>query len=220
YINVNAVPKDGVNTTVASRSLQREIDKYDTPDGVNIVIAGETESTNEIVKNMLLMILLGFIFIYLVMVAQFQSLLSPFIVIFTVPLAFTGGLISLLISGQQLSLLSMMGFLILMGVIVNNGIVYVDFVNQLRLGGMERVQALVEAGRKRMRPILMTALTTILAMCVMIVSNDMGSDMGKGMAIVVVGGLVYATLMTLIVVPVLYDIMFKREVKVIDVGDV
>jgi multidrug efflux pump subunit AcrB len=168
---------------------------------------------------MLQMMLLGFIFIYLIMVAQFQSLLSPFIVIFTVPLAFTGGLVGLLISGQQLSLLSLMGFLILMGVIVNNGIVYVDFVNQLRLDGTERQDALVEAGRKRMRPILMTALTTILAMCTMIFSSDMGSDMGRGMAIVVVGGLIYATLMTLIIIPVLYDLMYKKPVTEVIIDD-
>ena len=219
YIAVTAQPNDGVNTTVASRALQTKIDKYDAPDGVIIEIAGETASTNEVVNKMLQMMLLGFIFIYLVMVAQFQSLLSPFIVIFTVPLAFTGGLVALLISGQQLSLLSLMGFLILMGVIVNNGIVYVDFVNQLRLDGMERREALVEAGRKRMRPILMTALTTILAMCTMVFAKDMGSDMGRGMAIVVVGGLVYATAMTLIIIPVLYDLMYKRDVVEVNVED-
>ena len=219
FITVTAQPKDGVNTTVASRSLQDKIDKYDAPAGVDIEIAGETASTNEVVNKMLQMMLLGFIFIYLIMVAQFQSLLSPFIVIFTVPLAFTGGLVGLLISGQQLSLLSLMGFLILMGVIVNNGIVYVDFVNQLRLDGTERQDALVEAGRKRMRPILMTALTTILAMCTMIFSSDMGSDMGRGMAIVVVGGLIYATLMTLIIIPVLYDLMYKKPVTEVIIDD-
>jgi multidrug efflux pump subunit AcrB len=165
------------------------------------------------------MIGLGFLFIYLVMVAQFQSLLSPFIVIFTVPLAFTGGMIGLMVFGEQLSLVSMMGFLILMGVVVNNGIVFVDYVNQLRIGGASKKEALVEAGRTRMRPILMTAMTTILAMSAMIFSKDIGSDMGRGMAIVVASGLIYATLMTVFIVPVLYDIFFRRDIKVIDVGD-
>jgi multidrug efflux pump subunit AcrB len=141
------------------------------------------------------------------------------VVIFTVPLAFTGGLVALLISRQQLSILSLMGFLILMGVIVNNGIVYVDFVNQLRHDGVDRQEALVESGRKRMRPILMTALTTILAMCTMIFSSDMGSDMGRGMAIVVVGGLIYATAMTLIIIPVLYDLMYKKPVTEVNIED-
>ncbi len=217
YIEVTADAKEGENTTVASRSLERKIAKMDLPDGISVSIGGEADSTNEIVKNMLLMVILGFIFIYLVMVAQFQSLLSPFIVIFTVPLAFTGGLIALLITGEQLSILSMMGFVILMGVIVNNGIVYVDYVNQLRLSGMDRHEALVVAGKTRMRPILMTALTTIMAMLTTIFSDSMGSDMGRGMSIVVVGGLIYATLMTLLVVPVLYDLMFKREVHFVDV---
>jgi multidrug efflux pump subunit AcrB len=159
------------------------------------------------------------LFVYLVMVAQFQSLLAPFIVLFTMPLAFTGGMIGLLIAGEQLSMMSMVGFLVLVGVIVNNGIVFVDYVNQLRLGGLERRNALVATGRTRMRPILMTALTTIFAMTMMIFSQDTGSQMGRGMAIVVVGGLVYGTLMTLFVVPVIYDLLFRREVTQVDVGD-
>lgn len=219
YLSVTAAVKEDYNTTVQSRKLQKLIDKYDLPDGYSIKIAGESESTNEIVKNMLLMILLGFIFIYLIMVAQFQSLLSPFIVIFTIPLAFTGGLLSLLFAGEQLSMMAMMGFLILMGVVVNNGIVFVDYVNQLRMDGVQKREALVETGRTRMRPILMTAFTTILAMVTMIFSKDIGSDMGRGMAIVMVGGLLYATIMTLIIVPVLYDIFFRRDIKVIDIGE-
>lgn len=219
YITVSAVSKEGYNTTLQSRELKKLIDKYETPDGYSIEIAGESESTDEIVQNMLLMMLLGFIFIYLIMVAQFQSLLSPFIVIFTIPLAFTGGLFALLIAREQLSMMSMMGFLILMGVIVNNGIVFVDYVNQLRIAGASKKDALVEAGGARMRPILMTALTTILAMSAMIFGGGIGADMGRGMAIVVVGGLIYATVMTLIIVPVLYDIMFRREVRVIDIGE-
>jgi HAE1 family hydrophobic/amphiphilic exporter-1 len=167
---------------------------------------------------LILLLLLGGLFIYLVMVAQFQSLLSPFIVIFTIPLAFTGGLIALLIYGQQLSLLSIMGFAVLMGTVVNNGIVFVDYANQLRLGGMERRAALIATGKTRMRPILMTTLTTILAMVQMVFSDDMVGQMGGGMAIVIIGGLLYATLMTLIIVPVLYDIFFKRAPRVVDIG--
>ncbi len=219
FITVSATAKEGYNVTLLSRDLKKDLKKYDVPDGYSIDLEGETESVDEIVKNMLLMIGLGFLFIYLVMVAQFQSLLSPFIVIFTVPLAFTGGMIGLMGFGEQLSLVSMMGFLILMGVVVNNGIVFVDYVNQLRIDGLSKKEALVEAGRTRMRPILMTALTTILAMSAMIFSNDMGSDMGRGMAIVVASGLIYATLMTVFIVPVLYDIFFRREVRVIDIGD-
>ena len=114
---------------------------------------------------------------------------------------------------------AMMGFLMLAGVVVNNGIVFVDYANQLRLAGMEKQEALVETGRTRMRPILMTMLTTVLAMCTMVFSTDAAAEMSRGMAIVVIGGLLYATLMTLFVVPVLYDILFRREVKKVEIGD-
>ena len=113
------------------------------------------------------MITLAVIFVYLVMVAQFQSVLSPIIEMFTIPLAFNGGLLALLITGNDLSVVSMLGFLVLSGVVVNNGIVFVDYVNQLRATGMSKKDALIETGRSRIRPILMTALTTILAMSTM-----------------------------------------------------
>ena len=117
-------------------------------------------------------------------------------------------------------MMALMGFLVLSGVVVNNGIVFVDYVNQLRIGGTEKREALVEAGKTRMRPIMMTALTTILAMSTMAVSRDSSADMGRGMAIVTIGGLAYATLMTLFIVPVLYDIFYrKKEMKAVDLGD-
>ena len=140
-------------------------------------------------------------------------------VLFTVPLAFTGGLIGLMLYGQQLSMLSLMGFLVLMGTVVNNGIVFVDYTNQLRMGGMDRRPALIAAGCTRMRPIFMTALTTILAMMQLIFGDDMGSQLGGGMAVVIAGGLTYATLMTLYIVPIMYDILFKRPPLNVDVGD-
>lgn len=219
YITVSAGVEEGYNTTLLSRDLQKKLDKYELPDGYNIDMGGETESVEEMVKNMVLMILLAVIFIYLIMVAQFQSLLSPFIVIFTIPLAFTGGLLALLISGQEISMMALMGFLVLSGVVVNNGIVFVDYVNQLRLGGMDKKEALVETGKTRMRPILMTALTTILAMSTMAFNQDSAADMSRGMAIVTIGGLAYATLMTLFIVPALYDIFYRRQLKAVDLGD-
>ena len=125
----------------------------------------------------------------------------------------------MLFAGEQMSLISLIGFLVLMGTVVNNGIVFVDYAIQLRLGGMEKRDALIATGKTRMRPILMTAFTTILAMLAMLFSKTSGSEMGRGMAIVVAAGLLYATLMTLFVVPVLYDILYRKEVKEIDVGD-
>ena len=170
-------------------------------------------------KQMLLAIALGLLLVYLVMVAQFQSLLSPFIILFTIPLAFTGGMIGLGLFHQNISSMSLMGFMILMGTVVNNGIVFVDYANQLRLKGVEKHQALLLTGMTRMRPIIMTALTTILSMSVMVFSNDAGNAMQKGMAIVVCFGLIYATFMTLFIVPVLYDIFYrKKEMHSVDVG--
>jgi len=220
YLTVSATTMEGYNTTLLSREVQARLDQYAAPEGVTIEISGESEQVMEAVKDMLLMILLAIILIYLVMVAQFQNLVSPFIVLLTIPLAFTGGFIALFITGSEISMICLMGFLVLSGVIVNNGIVFVDYVNQLRIGGMEKREALVETGKTRMRPILMTALTTILAMSVMAFSKDVGSEMGKGMSVVVIGGLVYGTLMTLFIVPVLYDIIYrKKEMKQVDIGD-
>jgi multidrug efflux pump subunit AcrB len=220
YVTVSADVEEGYNATLLARELDDKLAEFEKtlPYGYTLGLGGESETVNEMVVQMLLLILLGFVFIYLVMVAQFQSLKSPFIVMFTIPLAFTGGMIGLLIAGEQLSLLSMMGFSILMGTVVNNGIVFVDYVNQLRIGGMDRRSALIATGKTRMRPILMTTLTTILAMVQLVFSDDMMGQMGRGMSIVIIGGLLYATLMTLIVVPVLYDIFFKRNPKVVDIG--
>jgi multidrug efflux pump subunit AcrB len=222
YVTVSAGVAEGYNATLLSRELSGLLDDFSdsgvVPYGYRVVLEGESSVVNDMVSQMALLILLGVLFIYLVMVAQFQSLLSPFIVLFTVPLAFTGGMLGLIIAGQQLSLLSLMGFAVLMGTIVNNGIVFVDYVNQLRIGGMDRRSALIATGKTRMRPILMTALTTILAMFQLIFSDDMAGQLGSGMAIVIVGGMVYGTLMTLIIVPVIYDILFKHEPRNVDIG--
>lgn len=219
YISVTATTEEGYNTTLLCRDLEKMLDDYETPEGYTVEIQGESETVNEAMEQMILMIVLAIVFIYFIMVAQFQSLLSPFIVLFTMPLAFTGGLIALLITGEEISVLAMMGFLVLAGVVVNNGIVFVDYANQLRLAGKEKREALVETGKTRMRPILMTALTTILAMSTMAFSNDMAAEMGRGMAIVTIGGLSYATLMTLFIVPVMYDIFYRKEMKAVDLGD-
>ena len=222
YVTVTADTLKGYNTMVQSRVLQKKLDEYaasgEMPEGCSTTLGGETEGTDYMVNEMVQWMALALPFVYLVMVAQFQSLLSPFIVLFTVPLAFTGGLLGLLITGQQLTMISLMGFIVLMGTVVNNGIVFVDYANQLRLGGMERRAALVATGRTRMRPILMTTLTTVLAMLQLVFSGDMASQLMSGMAIVIICGLSYATLMTLYIVPVLYDVMFRKPPLNVDVG--
>lgn len=218
YMTVTATVAEGSNATLLSRELQPLIDAYELPDGYTIDTAGESDTVNQMVIQMSKVLLLGLALIYLVMVAQFQSLLSPFIVLFTVPLAFTGGLIGLLLMNEPLSVMGMMGFVVLLGTVVNNGIVFVDYANQLRMGGLERREALIATGKTRMRPILMTALTTILAMASLLFGDDLSSQMSKGMAIVVAGGLAYATLMTLFIIPVMYDILFKRKPLQVDIG--
>lgn len=217
-MSVTATTAEGYNTTLLSRQVETLLADYQAPDGVTVSIGGESTNVADMMTQMVQMIALALLFVYLVMVAQFQNLIGPFIVIFTIPLAFTGGLLALSITGTALSMVSMMGFLVLSGVVVNNGIVFVDYANQLWQGGLDKTTALVATGRTRMRPILMTALTTILAMCTMLFSNDAGSALGKDMALVIIGGLTYATLMTLFIVPVMYDVIFRRAPKVVDTG--
>ena len=219
YLTVSSETAEGYNTTLISRELQPKLEALDLPAGCTAELTGESSSVRDMVVQMSKMMALALLLVYFVMVAQFQSLLSPFIVLFTIPLAFTGGMLGLMLAGEQLSLISLMGFLILMGVVVNNGIVFVDYANQLRIGGLGRTDALVATGRTRMRPILMTTLTTVLAMTTMVFGTDMASSMGRGMAIVIIGGLSYATLMTLFIVPVMYDLFYRKPPVNIDVGD-
>ena len=198
------------NIGLVSRELEKKLADYELPEGYTVEIAGENETINSAMTDLVKMIALAVVFIYLFMVAQFQSLMSPFIVMFTIPLAFTGGLLALWLTGSELSIIAMLGFLVLAGVVVNNGIVFVDNINQLRLAGMDRTEAILETGRTRIRPVLMTALTTILAMSTMALGIGDGAEMTQPMAIVTIGGLTYATLLTLLVVPVLYDIFRKK----------
>lgn len=219
-MTVSATVKEGYNATLLARDLQPLLEDFEKemPAGYTMNLGGESDSVNQMLIQMGKVIAMGLAFIYLVMVAQFQSLLSPFIVLFTVPLAFTGGLIGLLLLREPLSVMGMMGFTVLLGTVVNNGIVFVDYANQLRIGGLDRQTALIATGKTRMRPILMTALTTILAMSALLFGDDLASQMSKGMAIVVAGGLAYATLMTLFIIPVMYDILFKRKPIEVDLG--
>lgn len=218
-MTVTAEVEDGYNNALLARDLQQKIDEIELPQGYSLSFGGELENIDTMLSQMMLLLIVGFVLIYLIMVAQFQGLLSPFIVMMTVPLAFTGGFLALWVAGEQLTMMSLMGFAILMGTVVNNGIVFVDYVNQLRIGGLEKRDALVAAGKTRMRPILMTALTTILAMVPLVASQAIGASMERGMALVVVGGLAYATLMTLYIVPILYDLLYRKTPTEVDLGD-
>ena len=219
YIQVSAAIEEGYNVTLVTKDVKKAVEDYNTPDGIELDFVGEDETINESMNDMILMMLLGIILVYMIMVAQFQSLKSPFIVMFTIPLAFTGGLLGLLITGFEISVISMLGFVMLCGIIVNNGIVLVDYINQLRLDGVSKKEAIIEAGVTRMRPILMTSITTILGLIVMALGQEEGAAMMQPIAIVSIGGLIYATALTLIVIPCLYDMMNKKEMRKIDAKD-
>ena len=210
YVTVSASIADGYNVGQVATALENRLENYEVPEGCRLVFTGENETINDAMEQMVLMLLLAVVFMYLIMVAQFQSLKSPFIILFTIPLAFTGGFFGLFISGSEVSVIAMIGFVMLSGIIVNNGIVLVDYMNQLREGGMEKHTAIVESGKTRLRPVLMTAMTTILALCTSVFSKDMGSEMMRPMSIVTIGGLTYGTLLTLFVIPVIYD-LFNPE---------
>lgn len=215
YISVSAGVDEDHNVTLLSDEIQKKLAAVPLPEGYAIEMTGEDEMINDAMGQLYLMLILALVFIYLIMVAQFQSFLSPFIIMFTIPLAFTGGLFALFFTGNEVSVVAMIGFVMLAGIIVNNGIVMVDYINQLRREGMSKKESIIESGRTRLRPILMTALTTILAMSTMALGIGSGSEMMQPMAIVTVGGLVYGTLLTLIVVPCIYD-AFNREKSMVE----
>lgn len=219
YLVISGTVKEGHTLTEVSDKAQDLFENYNLPNGCSIEFTGSNESTMESISQLMLMLLLGIVLIYLIMVAQFQSLKSPFIIMFTIPLAFTGGFLALIITGFDVSVVSLVGFIMLCGIIVNNGIVLIDCINQLRTAGKERVEAIVEAGKTRMRPILITALTTILGLSVMALGIGTGAEMMQPLAIVCIGGLTYATFMTLYIIPAIYDAFNKKNPRIVEESD-
>ena len=215
-VTVTAGIADGRNVTLVSSEVTKAVQAMTLPDGVTIEFNGENEQIMKAMGQVMLMLLLGVVLVYFVMVAQFQSLREPFIVMFTIPLAFTGGFMALLLSGTELSVISLIGFVMLVGIIVNNGIVLVDCINQQRLAGMERREAVIDAGVTRLRPILMTSLTTILGLIVTALAKNAGTSLIQPVALVCIGGLLYATLMTLFVVPCMYELVSKKKLHTVD----
>ena len=215
-VTVTAGIADGSNVTLVSAEVTKAVESMELPEDVTIQFNGENEAIMEAMGQVMLMLLLGVVLVYFVMVAQFQSLREPLIVMFTIPLAFTGGFLALLLSGTELSVISLIGFVMLVGIIVNNGIVLVDYINQQRLAGMDRREAIVDAGTTRLRPILMTSLTTILGLIVTALAKNAGTSLIQPVALVCIGGLLYATLMTLFVVPCMYEIVSKKKLRHVD----
>jgi HAE1 family hydrophobic/amphiphilic exporter-1 len=211
YVNVTASVDDDHNIGLVGKEVEQRLKDVAIPEGYSITMEGEDETINEAMRQVLLMMALAVVLIYLIMVAQFQSLKSPFIIMFTIPLAFTGGFFALFLAGKAVSVIAMVGFVMLAGIIVNNGIVLVDYINQLRREGMSKAEAIIESAKTRLRPVLMTALTTIISMSTMAVGMGKGTEMSQPMAIVVVGGMIYGTVLTLVLVPCLYDAFNKEK---------
>lgn len=209
-VSVTAGLDEGYDVTAVNNEIAKRLEDYDMPAGCRYEILGESQTIKDTFEDLFLMIALAIVFIYLVMVAQFQSLLSPFIVMFTIPLAFTGGFWALFITRTPVSVISLIGLVVLVGIVVNNGIVFVDYANQLVNSGKTVREALIQTGKDRLRPILMTALTTIIALLGMAFDTSMGSEMLKPIAITTIGGMVYSTLLTLLFIPVMYS-CFRKD---------
>lgn len=216
YLTVNAKIEEGYNITLISAEATKQVNIYlnngfkDYGSGYGVEFAGENEEIMKAVKDLALAAVVAILLVYMIMAIQFQSLTYPLIILVTIPLAFTGGLIALLITNMHLSMVSIMGLIILVGIVVNNGIVLIDYINKLREQGYHIKDAIVEAGKTRLRPILMTALTTILALTVMAIGVGEGSELLQPMAITAIGGLIYATILTLVVVPVIYAMLNRK----------
>ena len=213
YMTVSAEIAAGYNIGLVGDAVKEKLKDYQLPKGYSVEMTGEDETIADAMGQLYLMLTLALVFMYLIMVAQFQSLLSPFIIMFTVPLAFTGGFMALLTADMEVSVIAMIGFVMLSGIIVNNGIVLVDYTNQLREEGMPKREALIKAGKDRLRPVIMTALTTILGLSTMAAGVGMGGDMVQPMAVVTIGGLIYGTILTLFVVPCIYDLLNRKKYK-------
>jgi HAE1 family hydrophobic/amphiphilic exporter-1 len=204
--------------TVSSQIVDRDLNsivsdvelklaEYSFPDGYSYSIGGENEEMIDAFQQLGLALVLAIILIYMVMAAQFESLIYPFIIMFTIPLAFSGGALGLFLTGRALGVTALIGVIILSGIVVNNGIVLIDYINTLRKQGLERREAIESAGPIRLRPILMTTLTTILGLIPITLGIGEGAELMAPMGSVVIGGLILSTLLTLVVVPVMYTIL-------------
>ena len=219
YLDVTASVDKEHNITKVTDACEAALEGLELPKSVELAFSGEREAIMDAMKDLLLLMAVGIALVYLVMVAQFQDLKSPFIVMFTIPLAFTGGFLGLFICGMELNVLSMLGLIMLVGIIVNNGIVLVDYINQLRIGGMSRLDAIADAAVTRLRPILMTTVTTVLGLVVMALGQNEATSLVQPLAVTCIGGLIYATVMTLFVVPVMYDLLSKQELYKVEEAD-
>jgi len=181
------------------------------PDGITALVSGQSEEMQESFQSMQFALALAIFLVYLVMASQFESLIHPFVILFTIPLALVGAVLALFVTGTTINIVALIGVIMLAGIVVNNAIVLVDLINQLRAEGKERIEAIMEAGAARLRPILMTSLTTALGLLPMAVGVGEGAEVRAPMAITVIGGLLVSTFLTLVVIPVVYSLMDRKK---------
>ena len=191
--------------------IQQAIDGLILPDDFTVDIGGQRREMAVSFDSMLLAIGLAVFLVYLVMASQFESLLHPFVIMFTIPLGLVGVVAALLLTGQTINVVALIGMVLLAGIVVNNAIVLVDYINQLRRSGMKKVAAIQEAGKVRLRPILMTTTTTVLGLFPMALGFGEGAEVRAPLAITVIGGLIVGTVLTLVVVPTVYSVLAPGE---------
>jgi HAE1 family hydrophobic/amphiphilic exporter-1 len=207
-VTVSVTP---VNTSLSelAAEMQKEIDKVEIPQGVMVNIGGDFEEQQKMFADMLLLLVLILMLVYIVMASQFESFGKPFIIMMSVPFGLSGVILALFLTGTALNMVSALGAILLVGIVVKNGVVLVDYINLMRDRGHSLNEAIALSGQSRLRPVLMTALTTILGMMPMALSVSQGSEIWKPMGVVVIGGLTVSTFITLIVVPVFYAAMSR-----------
>lgn len=210
YLTLTVEP---YNTSLGelATSVREEINEMGVPTGISCNLGGSYETQQETMLNMLILGLLIIMLVYIVMASQFESFSNPFIIMFSIPFAISGVILALLITGRSLDQVGMLGLILLIGIVVKNGIVLIDYINLMRERGHSLNEAIVLAGESRLRPVMMTALTTVLGMIPMATSSSEGSEMWTGMGIVVIGGLVVSTFITLIIVPTLYGVFNRKS---------
>jgi HAE1 family hydrophobic/amphiphilic exporter-1 len=187
------------------------IDRTPMPTGVNATVSGQSEEMRDSFRSMQFALALAIFLVYLVMASQFESLIHPFVILFTIPLALVGAVLALFVTGTTINIVAFIGVIMLAGIVVNNAIVLVDLINQLRAQGKSRNDAIMEAGKARLRPILMTSLTTALGLLPMALGFGEGSEVRTPMAITVIGGLLVSTFLTLVVIPVVYSLLDRKR---------
>ena len=204
----------GDDLGIAATKVQRILEDIPVPAGLKVIVSGQNEEMEASFRSLQFALILALIMVYLVMASLFESLLHPFIIMFTIPLAGVGAVIALAMTGTSVSVVVFIGLILLVGIVVNNAIVLIDRVNQLRQTGLSRIEAVQIGAGQRFRPILMTTMTTILGLLPMAIGLGEASELRTPMAITVIGGLLVSMLLTLIVIPVVYDLVDRKVILV------